>query len=89
MPIRHNQARLPEPLRRLHQRILRHYLEHGAAPAVADFADVEDWRAGVERLASEHIIVLDDHGAIGGAYPFVDAARDFRVTTGLPGVLLE
>ena len=81
LPIRYNQTRRPEPLRRLHRRILRHYLEHGAAPVAADFADVEDWQAGIERLASEHIIVLDDHGAIGGAYPFVDAARDFRVTT--------
>lgn len=81
LPIRCNQTRLPEPLRRLHRRILRYYLETGHAPAAGDFADVDDLQAGIEQLAAEHIIVLDAAGAIVGAYPFVDAAREFRVIT--------
>ena len=81
LPIRHNQARLAAPLRLLHQQILRHYLEHGIAPAAGDLGDARDSRAGLERLAAEHIIVLDEAGAITGAYPFVGAARGFRVVT--------
>jgi hypothetical protein len=82
LPIRRNQARLCGSLRRLHQWILRHYLEHGVAPSAGDFGDAENWWSGVERLAAEHIILLDDTGAITGAYPFVGEAREFRVTTG-------
>jgi len=81
LPIRRNQLRLPAPLRRLHRRILRHFLEHGAAPATDDLGDIEDCRNGIERLAEAHIIVVDDAGGITGAYPFVDTARGFRVTT--------
>jgi len=72
LPIRHKQTRLPPSLRQLHQSILRHYLEHGKAPELA---------SGAERLADEHIIVLDDSGNITGAYPFVNEARGFRVIT--------
>jgi hypothetical protein len=81
LPIRHNQTRLPESLRQLHQWILRYFLENGAAPSAADMADVDDWQGGVDRLAAEHIIVVDDKGAITGAYPFINEAREFRVIT--------
>jgi hypothetical protein len=82
LPIRRNQARLGGPLRQLHRRILRHYLEHGMAPAAAgDRGDIEDWRGGIERLAQEDIVVVDAAGAVTGAYPFVGAARGFRVST--------
>jgi hypothetical protein len=79
LPIRHNQARLPAALRQLHQSILRYYLEHGKAPVAGDLSPAQDWDSGVERLAAEHIIVLDDKGEITGAYPFVNEMRNFRV----------
>ena len=82
LPIRRNQTRLDEPLRRFHQRILRHYLERGKAPGESDLGEIEDWPGGIDRLAAEHIIVVDASGAITGAYPFVDEARGFRVITG-------
>ena len=72
LPIRHNQTCLPAHLRQLHQSILRYYLEHGSAPVAGDLDPVQDWDSGVERLAAEHIIVLDDMGDIMGAYPFVN-----------------
>ena len=79
LPIRHNQTCLPAHLRQLHQSILRYYLEHGSAPVAGDLDPVQDWDSGVERLAAEHIIVLDDMGDIMGAYPFVNETRNFRV----------
>ena len=79
LPIRHNQTRLPKALRQLHQSILCYCLQHGKAPVAGDFDPVQDWDSSVERLAAEHIIVLDDRGEITGAYPFVNAARNFRV----------
>ena len=81
LPIRYNQTRLDEPLRRLHQWILRYYLERGMAPDEGDPRTVDDWRSGIDRLAAEHIIVVDDSGAITGAYPFVDEVRGFRLCT--------
>jgi hypothetical protein len=81
LPIRHNQARLPESLRRLHRWILRYFLENGVAPGTGDLGDVDDWQGGIDRLAAEHIIVVDDKGAITGAYPFINEGRGFRVIT--------
>jgi len=82
LPIRYNQTSLDEPLRRLHQWILRYYLERGMAPGEDDLEELDDWRSGIDRLAAENIIVADDGGAITGAYPFVDEARGFRLLTG-------
>ena len=81
LPIRHNQTHLPSALRQLHQSILRYFLQNGKAPLAGDLDFESDWHPGVERLASEHIIVLDDEGEITGAYPFVNQARHFRVVT--------
>lgn len=80
LPLRHNQSLLPEKLRRLHQSILNYYLEHGRAPT-RDENNGEGWQAGVERLAGEGIIVLDQSGNITGAYPFVSEVRGYKVTT--------
>ena len=81
LPIRHNQTQLPASLCQLHQRILRFFLENQIAPRTGDLDDVNDWQAAIDQLAAEHIIVVDDTGAITGAYPFVNEVRDFRVTT--------
>lgn len=81
LPIRRNQLRLDEPLRRLHRRILRHYLERGSAPVDGEPGENGDWQSGIDRLAAERIIVVDETGSIAGAYPFVDEAREFRVVT--------
>ena len=81
LPIRHNQTRLPESLRQLHRWILRYFLENGVAPGAGDLGDVDDWQGGIDRLAAEHIIVVDDRSAITGAYPFSNEAREFRVIT--------
>ena len=81
LPIRQNQTCLPATLRQLHQSILRYYLELGKAPLASDLDLVQDWNSGVEQLAAEHIIVLDDRGEITGAYPFVNESRNFRVIT--------
>jgi len=81
LPIRQNQSRLPAHLRQLHQSILRYYLEHGKAPVAGDLDPVQDWDSGVEQLAAEHIVVLDDSSEITGAYPFVNEMRNFRVIT--------
>ncbi|MGD2172825.1 MAG: organomercurial lyase [Gammaproteobacteria bacterium] len=81
LPIRRNQTRLDEPLRQLHRRILRHYLERGNAQADGDPDGFGDWQGGVDRLAAEQIIVVDETGSIIGAYPFVEEAREFRVVT--------
>jgi hypothetical protein len=81
LPIRRNQTRLDEPLRQLHRRILRHYLERGVARADGDPDGFGDWQGGVDRLAAEQIIVVDETGSIIGAYPFVEEAREFRVVT--------
>ncbi len=79
LPLRHNQGLLPPELRQLHQSILRFYLKHGKAPGMIDYDNVKAWKSGVDRLASERIIVLDQSGNIIGAYPFVSEDREFRV----------
>jgi hypothetical protein len=81
LPIRQKQTRLAEPLRRLHHRILRYYLEHGNAPDAADLGNPDDWQDAIGRLAADGIIVLDEAGGIVGAYPFSSEPRDFLVTT--------
>jgi len=81
LPIRQRQSRLDEPLRQLHQRILRHYLERGTAPKATDLGNPGDWCEQLDRLATDGIIVLDTAGAIVGAYPFTSEPREFRVTT--------
>jgi len=81
LPIRRNQTQLPTHLRQLHQSILRYYLKHGKAPVAGDLESAQNWESDIERLAAEHIIVLDDRCEIAGAYPFVNEARHFRVTT--------
>lgn len=81
LPIRHNQLRLGEPLRRLHRRILRHYLERGKAPVDGGPGEIGDWQGGIDLLAAEQIIVVDETGSIVGAYPFVGEAREFRVVS--------
>lgn len=81
LPIRHNQTRLSESLRQLHRSILRYFLKNGNAPGAGDLGVVEDWQGAVDRLAAEHIIVVDDRGAISGAYPFTNEAREFRIIT--------
>jgi hypothetical protein len=81
LPIRQKQTRLAEPLRQLHQKILRYYLEHGSAPQAADLGNPDDWQDAIVRLAADGIIVLNDSGDIAGAYPFSSEERDFRVTT--------
>ena len=81
LPIRHNQTHLPAAFRLLHQSILRYYLEHGKAPVTVDLSPAQDLDSGVQRLAKEYIIVLDDRGEITGAYPFVNESRNFRVIT--------
>ncbi len=86
LPIRQNQAALPPPLRALHQRILRYYLEHGEAPSQGDVPGITDWRDTVERLVAAHVIVTDNAGTITGAYPFTSEERDFRLTTVHGGV---
>ena len=80
LPLMRSQAALPVPLRRLHQSILRHFLETGAAPARADLPG-DDTDAAINRLADEKIVVVDAGGKITGAYPFVDEAREFRVVS--------
>ncbi|MDH3762328.1 MAG: alkylmercury lyase family protein [Gammaproteobacteria bacterium] len=79
LPLRHNQMKLPQPLRRLHQSILRHYLEHGIAPRASELEYAGDCQSAIAQLGQEEIIVLDSSGAITGAYPFVDEQREFRV----------
>ena len=79
LPIRLAQTRMPQPLRRLHQSILRYYLEQGRAPRAGDIESAIDWNEGVARLAQARIIVIDENGQINGAYPFVETRRDFRV----------
>lgn len=81
LPLRHNQGLLPPELRQLHQAILRFYLKHGKAPGMIDYDDVRGWKSGVDRLAAERIIVLDQSGNINGAYPFVSEDREFRVVS--------
>jgi mercuric reductase len=54
----------------------------GEGPGEDDLQELDDWRRGIDRLATEHLIVVDDGGAITGAYPFVDEARGFRLLTG-------
>lgn len=77
LPLRHNQLRLPPNLRKLHQDILRHYLQHGTSPKVKVLSSAFDLR----QLADANIIVLDETGEITGAYPFVNKARGFSVAT--------
>lgn len=79
LPIRQRQSRMPQPLRQLHQSILRFFLEHGRAPGVGDIESGMDWNEAVELLAQARIIVTDENGGINGAYPFVETSRDFRV----------
>jgi hypothetical protein len=79
LPLRHNQMNLPQPLRRLHQSILRHYLEHGIAPRADELDYAGDCQSAIAKLGAEKVIVLDSCGAITGAYPFVDERREFRV----------
>ncbi len=81
LPLRHNQARLPADLRRFHQCILRHYLESGLAPGQGDIDFTGGWAHGIDRLAAQNIIVLDQAGNIAGAYPFTSEAREFRVVS--------
>ncbi len=81
LPIRNRQTQLPQDLRQLHQWILRFYLENGKAPDAKDVVQVEGRASAIERLAAEHIIVLNDKDEITGAYPFVSEARDFKVVT--------
>lgn len=79
LPLSRNQLSLPESLRQLHQSILRHYLENGRAPVADELEYAGDTEQGLQRLAAAKIIVLERAGAITGAYPFVDQAREFRV----------
>lgn len=79
LPLRQNQMNLPQPLRLLHQAILRHYLEQGKAPQAAELDYAGDCQSAIAKLGQEKIIVLDSSGAIIGAYPFVDEQREFRV----------
>jgi len=81
LPLRRNQMRLPESLRQLHQSILRHYLENGQAPAANEIDYAGNLESAIQRLAADRIIVLGQSGAITGAYPFVDEAREFRVVS--------
>ncbi len=81
LPIRRRQTQLAEPLRRLHQRILRYYLEHGSAPEATDLGNPDDWQDAIDRLATDGIIVRDEAGGIAGAYPFSSEPRDFLVST--------
>ena len=86
LPIRQRQTRLAQSLRHFHQWILRYFLERGVAPRAGDLTDAKDWQGGIERLAAEHIIVVNDAGDITGAYPFSSEARGFRVITSHGGV---
>ncbi|MCP4392190.1 MAG: hypothetical protein GY802_28110 [Gammaproteobacteria bacterium] len=81
LPLRRNQQNLPQPLRRLHQSILRYYLEHGKAPMISEIDYAGDCQSAIARLGEDKIIVLDASGAITGAYPFVDEQREFRVVS--------
>lgn len=86
LPLRHNQLRLPQSLRQLHQSILRHYLENGRAPAADEIEFAGCLKSALQRLAADNIILLDRSGLITGAYPFVDEAREFRVVSEFGGV---
>ena len=81
LPLRYNQVRLPQELRQLHQSILWFYFRNGRAPRADDFPDVKEWADCLARLAEQKIILLDVSGVITGAYPFVDRARGFSVTS--------
>ena len=81
LPLSRNQRLLPEPLRRLHQSILRHYLENGRAPALSEIDFAGELESAIQRLVAEKLIVLGPSGAISGAYPFVDEAREFKVVS--------
>jgi hypothetical protein len=80
LPLRGNQARLPQSLRRLHQSILRYYLQHGKAPRQSDITDfAADWSAAIDRLAADQIVLVEPGGSISGAYPFTSEERGFKV----------
>lgn len=81
LPLRRNQLNLPQPLRQLHQSILRHFLEQGRAPNSGDLDYDGDRKSAIARLGRDKIIVLDASGTISGAYSFVDEQREFRVVS--------
>lgn len=68
LPLR--QAALPAPLRRVHQSMLRSFVERGTAldDATARTSDAERSRA-IATLAAEDLIVVSDD-RVTGAYPF-------------------
>ena len=81
LPLRYNQVRLPQDLRRLHQSILWFSLKNGRAPRADDFPELDQWADALARLVEQKIILLDASGVITGAYPFVDQPRGFSVTS--------
>lgn len=81
LPLAERQAQLPPPARAVHQAVLRSFAERGRPPARAELqALAPDLEAALERLRADDLVVLDDAGAVAGAYPFTLEATPHAVT---------
>jgi hypothetical protein len=78
------QAALPRKLRRLHQAVLRHFVDTGSSPS-RDWLHARaselglDPRVASTRLTEADLVHLDDAGLVSVAYPFSGAPRGHRV----------
>jgi hypothetical protein len=68
-------ASLPREIRAVHRQVLRHFATTGAAPTLADLAEVAahtgmDPQAVLLRLAEDDLVAVDKAGHLVAAYPF-------------------
>jgi hypothetical protein len=83
LPLAKNYRALNADAVRVHNFILHTYVNTGRAPLADELSRLCDNVAGMLRhLQASDLIVLDEHGAIRGAYPFTSEARVHRAVTG-------
>jgi len=81
----HRAARLPYPLRKVHQAILRHFAATGAAPTNTEIDSAGqaaglDPTAALRALAADDLIAIDPTGRLLAAYPFSPTPTAHLVT---------
>ena len=84
LPLKARQDSLPQAVKSLHQHILQHLASQGRPPdadEVTSVPSLQDYSAGLQRLAADDLVVLDSTGnRIMGAYPLTIESTPHRVT---------
>ena len=84
LPLKARQAQLSPVLKKLHQAILRGFIEHGRVPTGPELDSVmegEALEAGLRKLGEADLIVLDKTGRWPvGAYPLTSEHTAHRIT---------